>query len=337
VARDVQRSGVVMASTSHSRERSGSMPRRLPTFPASSNAAALSQVALLTVCEVAGMMRVSKMTVYRMVHSGELPALRAAGRSGYPSRPCMTTCATRSSRLANAGAAARLRRRDARSLRRLRREPAFVRHSTRSVATSFPQGRRCRSTCCGATVQAPRTCLPQRRELRRAVRCCGTRATTCCSAATSRYRRQDHREVGRGGRACLADRLPQRARVSAGRTTSWMPAAHDRAARDRHIPEIQHDPRLIEVHAYLRRDVISPSPRGPTTRAVGRSRIDAALRRHDPSDRKRTRATSRSGSRPSRGASWDSPVAPRPAAHRMLRDAERYSARISISTAAASS
>lgn len=34
----------------------------------------------LTVAEVADMMRVSKMTVYRMVHSGELPAVRM-GRS----------------------------------------------------------------------------------------------------------------------------------------------------------------------------------------------------------------------------------------------------------------
>ncbi|HLS02384.1 MAG TPA: helix-turn-helix domain-containing protein [Beutenbergiaceae bacterium] len=30
----------------------------------------------LTVAEVAEMVRVSKMTVYRMVHSGELPAIR---------------------------------------------------------------------------------------------------------------------------------------------------------------------------------------------------------------------------------------------------------------------
>jgi excisionase family DNA binding protein len=30
----------------------------------------------LTVAEVATMMRVSKMTVYRLVHSGELPAVR---------------------------------------------------------------------------------------------------------------------------------------------------------------------------------------------------------------------------------------------------------------------
>lgn len=34
----------------------------------------------LTVAEVASMMRVSRMTVYRMVHSGELPAIRF-GRS----------------------------------------------------------------------------------------------------------------------------------------------------------------------------------------------------------------------------------------------------------------
>ncbi|WP_031468491.1 helix-turn-helix domain-containing protein [Sciscionella sediminilitoris] len=34
------------------------------------------QVQFLTVAEVAAMMRVSKMTVYRLVHSGELPAVR---------------------------------------------------------------------------------------------------------------------------------------------------------------------------------------------------------------------------------------------------------------------
>ncbi|WP_067779188.1 helix-turn-helix domain-containing protein [Actinomyces vulturis] len=34
----------------------------------------------LTVAEVADMMRVSKMTVYRMVHAGDLPAMRV-GRS----------------------------------------------------------------------------------------------------------------------------------------------------------------------------------------------------------------------------------------------------------------
>lgn len=40
----------------------------------------LSEVKLLTVAEVAGVMRVSKMTVYRLVHAGELPAVRV-GRS----------------------------------------------------------------------------------------------------------------------------------------------------------------------------------------------------------------------------------------------------------------
>ena len=40
----------------------------------------LSEVKFLTVAEVATLMRVSKMTVYRLVHSGELPALRV-GRS----------------------------------------------------------------------------------------------------------------------------------------------------------------------------------------------------------------------------------------------------------------
>jgi excisionase family DNA binding protein len=40
----------------------------------------LEDVSFLTVAEVAGVMRVSKMTVYRMVHSGELAAVRV-GRS----------------------------------------------------------------------------------------------------------------------------------------------------------------------------------------------------------------------------------------------------------------
>ncbi len=40
----------------------------------------LSDVRLLTVAEVADMMRVSTMTVYRLVKSGELPAIRF-GRS----------------------------------------------------------------------------------------------------------------------------------------------------------------------------------------------------------------------------------------------------------------
>jgi len=40
----------------------------------------LGEVKFLTVAEVAAMMRVSKMTVYRLVHSGELPAVRV-GRS----------------------------------------------------------------------------------------------------------------------------------------------------------------------------------------------------------------------------------------------------------------
>jgi excisionase family DNA binding protein len=37
---------------------------------------ALSEVRFLTVAEVATVMRVSKMTVYRLVHNGELPAVR---------------------------------------------------------------------------------------------------------------------------------------------------------------------------------------------------------------------------------------------------------------------
>lgn len=40
----------------------------------------VSDVRFLTVAEVATTMRVSKMTVYRLVHSGDLPAVRV-GRS----------------------------------------------------------------------------------------------------------------------------------------------------------------------------------------------------------------------------------------------------------------
>jgi excisionase family DNA binding protein len=40
----------------------------------------ISEVKFLTVAEVAAVMRVSKMTVYRLVHSGDLPAVRV-GRS----------------------------------------------------------------------------------------------------------------------------------------------------------------------------------------------------------------------------------------------------------------
>ncbi len=46
----------------------------------SKSAEGLHEVRFLTVAEVAAVMRVSKMTVYRMVHAGELPAIRF-GRS----------------------------------------------------------------------------------------------------------------------------------------------------------------------------------------------------------------------------------------------------------------
>jgi len=46
----------------------------------SGNERPLSEVRFLTVAEVATVMRVSKMTVYRLVHGGDLPAVRV-GRS----------------------------------------------------------------------------------------------------------------------------------------------------------------------------------------------------------------------------------------------------------------
>ncbi|HWU31928.1 MAG TPA: helix-turn-helix domain-containing protein [Marmoricola sp.] len=49
------------------------MPTNLP-------GESVSDVKFLTIAEVAAVMRVSKMTVYRLVHGGELPAVRV-GRS----------------------------------------------------------------------------------------------------------------------------------------------------------------------------------------------------------------------------------------------------------------
>ena len=46
----------------------------------SSDDSRLAGVEFLTVAEVAAIMRVSKMTVYRLVHAGDLPAIRV-GRS----------------------------------------------------------------------------------------------------------------------------------------------------------------------------------------------------------------------------------------------------------------
>ena len=57
--------------------KGGSSEPSEPTRPVDP---ALAEVRFLTVAEVAGVMRVSKMTVYRMVHSGDLPAVRV-GRS----------------------------------------------------------------------------------------------------------------------------------------------------------------------------------------------------------------------------------------------------------------
>jgi excisionase family DNA binding protein len=52
----------------------------VPPPPAARPDPNLAEVRFLTVAEVAALMRVSKMTVYRLVHSGELTAVRV-GRS----------------------------------------------------------------------------------------------------------------------------------------------------------------------------------------------------------------------------------------------------------------
>jgi excisionase family DNA binding protein len=48
----------------------------MPADEKDSEPPGLAQVQFLTVAEVATLMRVSKMTVYRLVHNGELPAVR---------------------------------------------------------------------------------------------------------------------------------------------------------------------------------------------------------------------------------------------------------------------
>lgn len=67
--------------------RSAELPRRgdgqsadEPRKIGESSFGGLSSVAFLTVAEVASLMRVSKMTVYRLLHSGELAGVRV-GRS----------------------------------------------------------------------------------------------------------------------------------------------------------------------------------------------------------------------------------------------------------------
>jgi excisionase family DNA binding protein len=48
----------------------------MPAKKRDKEAPSTAPVQFLTVAEVAAMMRVSKMTVYRLVHNGELPAVR---------------------------------------------------------------------------------------------------------------------------------------------------------------------------------------------------------------------------------------------------------------------
>ena len=47
----------------------------------------LGEMTFMTVAEVAAVMRVSKMTVYRLVHSGELPAVRTGSAGQLPPGP----------------------------------------------------------------------------------------------------------------------------------------------------------------------------------------------------------------------------------------------------------
>ena len=59
----------------------------------------LSDVRFLTVAEVAEMMRVSNMTVYRLVHSGDLPAVRFGRSFRIPESAVVAAIATPDSRV----------------------------------------------------------------------------------------------------------------------------------------------------------------------------------------------------------------------------------------------
>ena len=67
-----QRPGESSTPASAPATNTASMPASNPT--------SMADVRFLTVAEVATSLRVSKMTVYRLVHSGDLPAVRV-GRS----------------------------------------------------------------------------------------------------------------------------------------------------------------------------------------------------------------------------------------------------------------
>jgi excisionase family DNA binding protein len=62
----------------------------MPTNNRSPEPTVISQVQFLTVAEVAKMMRVSKMTVYRLVHNGELPAVRVGKSFRVPEKAVHT-------------------------------------------------------------------------------------------------------------------------------------------------------------------------------------------------------------------------------------------------------
>lgn len=75
-----------MSADQHAKKGDAAQGRKPTTTSTSSSGAnadrsqRMAKVEFLTVAEVATLMRVSKMTVYRLVHSGELPAVRV-GRS----------------------------------------------------------------------------------------------------------------------------------------------------------------------------------------------------------------------------------------------------------------
>lgn len=80
LARRKTRLVVQMMMSLPKEERRGNRPQSADQPIRHEAARPLNEVVFLTVAEVAAVMRVSKMTVYRLVHSGHLPAIRV-GRS----------------------------------------------------------------------------------------------------------------------------------------------------------------------------------------------------------------------------------------------------------------
>ena len=79
-----ERTGRAWQQASRTHDDDGTSSPMAPGTPTPTGAS--SAPSFLTVAEVAAMLRVSKMTVYRMVHSGDLPAMQVGRSFRVPAR-----------------------------------------------------------------------------------------------------------------------------------------------------------------------------------------------------------------------------------------------------------